>query len=57
MITFTIIGLIVLAIVITLAVSLFAGALGFVAVFGDLIIAGLIIWFIFKMLFRKKKKK
>ena len=57
MITFTIIGLIVLAIIIALVVSLFAGALGLVVAFGDLIVAGLLIWFIVKIFIRKKKKK
>ena len=56
MITFIILLSLVVSLAVAALVSAIVAGIGFAAVFGDLIVFGLIIWLIIKI-FRKKKEK
>ena len=56
MITFIILLSLIVALAVAALVSTIVAGIGFTAVFGDLIVFGLIIWLIIKI-FRKKKEK
>lgn len=54
MITFTILAVALLTVAIVTVLSLIAGGAGFILAFGDLIIAGLILYAIFRLIRRRK---
>ncbi len=54
MVTLSIIAVIVLSLVIAAALIVVGGGLGFLVAFGDLIVAGFIIWWIVR-LFRRRR--
>ena len=56
MITFIILLSLIVALAVAVLVSTIVAGISFTAVFGDLIVFGLIIWLIIKI-FRKKKEK
>ena len=55
MVTFTILALIILAIVILAVAFAGVGGLMFVAAFGDVIVCALILWFLYKLIVKRRK--
>ena len=56
MILFTMLLIVLIGMLVSLTIAILAGVTGFLAVFGDIVIFGLIIWLIVKLVSKNKNK-